>query len=584
MVDAPMAQKEDQRRTPRPKGGMITMPFIFANEATEKLAVVGFGTNMISYLTTQLHMPLTKAANTLTNFGGTASLTPLLGAFLADSYAGRFWTILAASLVYQVGMAGLTLSAILPSLRPPPCDGGGKICQQADTGQLAILYLSLALAAVGAGGIRPCVVAFGADQFDETDPKQAAKTWRYFNWYYFVMGASILLAVTVVVWVQDNVGWGWGLGIPTLAMFLSIVAFGFGYPMYRNLNPVGSPFTRLVQVSVAAWRKRKVGAVADPRELYRNEEIDGPISVGDVYRFLDKAAIVTEQDAKDSPNLWRLNTVHRVEELKSLIRMGPILGRGDHPHHGLRPAEHVLPPAGQVHGPPPLGHVPDPGRVHVGVHHDLHARHHRRLRPGLRPLGPPPHGPGPRHHVPPPHGHRVRHLHPRHARRRVRGGQAQGVGAGARRRWTNGRAVGVLAGAAVLPPRGGGGVHVDRASRVFLRPGAGEHEEHGDGAVLDGDIGGELHEHTFGDAGAQVQRRAGGSNWLPDDDLNKGKLEYFYWLITVLQVVNFVYYLFCARMYTYKPIHVEKKLEGGFDGEGIGNGELGGIELATNKV
>ncbi|CAI0415453.1 unnamed protein product, partial [Linum tenue] len=158
--------------------------------------------------------------------------------------------------------------------------GGGKICQQADTGQLAILYLSLALAAVGAGGIRPCVVAFGADQFDETDPKQAAKTWRYFNWYYFVMGASILLAVTVVVWVQDNVGWGWGLGIPTLAMFLSIVAFGFGYPLYRNLNPVGSPFTRLVQVSVAAWRKRKVGAVADPRELYRNEEIDGPISVG----------------------------------------------------------------------------------------------------------------------------------------------------------------------------------------------------------------------------------------------------------------------------------------------------------------
>ncbi|GAB2280084.1 hypothetical protein Dimus_014721 [Dionaea muscipula] len=58
------------------KGGLITMPFIFANEACEKLAVVGFQANMISYLTLQLHMPLTKAANTLTNFGGTASLTP----------------------------------------------------------------------------------------------------------------------------------------------------------------------------------------------------------------------------------------------------------------------------------------------------------------------------------------------------------------------------------------------------------------------------------------------------------------------------------------------------------------------------
>lgn len=47
-------------------------------------------------------MPLTKAANTLTNLGGTASLTPLLGAFMADSFAGRFWTILAASMVYQI--------------------------------------------------------------------------------------------------------------------------------------------------------------------------------------------------------------------------------------------------------------------------------------------------------------------------------------------------------------------------------------------------------------------------------------------------------------------------------------------------
>lgn len=47
-------------------------------------------------------MPLTKAANTLTNFNGTASLTPLLGAFLADAFVGRFWTIAVASIVYQI--------------------------------------------------------------------------------------------------------------------------------------------------------------------------------------------------------------------------------------------------------------------------------------------------------------------------------------------------------------------------------------------------------------------------------------------------------------------------------------------------
>lgn len=154
------------------------------------------------------------------------------------------------------------------------------MCQEADTGQLAILYASLLLGALGSGGIRPCVVAFGADQFDETDPKQTTKTWRYFNWYYFVMGVSILVAVTVLVYIQDTIGWGWGLGIPTIAMFFSIIAFIGGYPLYRNLDPAGSPFTRLLQVSVAAFRKRKLAMVSDPALLYQNDELDAPISIG----------------------------------------------------------------------------------------------------------------------------------------------------------------------------------------------------------------------------------------------------------------------------------------------------------------
>lgn len=176
-------------------------------------------------------------------------------------------------------MISLTLSAVLPQLRPPPCKGE-EVCQEASAGQLAILYASLLLGAIGSGGIRPCVVAFGADQFDESDPKQTTKTWTYFNWYYFVMGAAILVAVTVLVYIQDNVGWGWGLGIPTMAMFVSIIAFVAGYPLYRNLNPSGSPFTRLIQVAVAAFRKRKIPNVPNSNFLYQNDELDASISLG----------------------------------------------------------------------------------------------------------------------------------------------------------------------------------------------------------------------------------------------------------------------------------------------------------------
>ncbi|MBA0556246.1 hypothetical protein Golob_026362, partial [Gossypium lobatum] len=93
------------------------------------------------------------------------------------------------------------------------------------------------------------------------------------------MGASILAAVTVIVYIQDNIGWGWGLGIPTISMFLSIIAFVLGYPLYRHMDPVGSPFTRLLQVSVGAFRKRNLTMVSDPNLLYQNEELDASISI-----------------------------------------------------------------------------------------------------------------------------------------------------------------------------------------------------------------------------------------------------------------------------------------------------------------
>lgn len=103
-----------------------------------------------------------------------------------------------------------------------------------------------------AGRIRPCFVTFGADQSDESDLKQSAKEQKYFHRYYFSVGTSTPMAVTLIFYIQDDIGWAWGLGIPTQQCFsLSVNAFVGGYPLYRNLGPAGSPFTRWLQVCVA---------------------------------------------------------------------------------------------------------------------------------------------------------------------------------------------------------------------------------------------------------------------------------------------------------------------------------------------
>jgi peptide/histidine transporter 3/4 len=129
-------------------------------------------------------------------------------------------------------------------------------------------------------------VVFGADQFDQHKEQHgeaeaeavAGRKRQYFNVYFFTMGFAVLLALTVVVYIQENVGWGWGFGIPAIAMFVSILVFVVGYPLYVRLRPGGSPFTRVAQVVAAAYKKRAAPLPEDPGMLYQDKELDALIS------------------------------------------------------------------------------------------------------------------------------------------------------------------------------------------------------------------------------------------------------------------------------------------------------------------
>ncbi|MCD9644758.1 hypothetical protein HAX54_033188 [Datura stramonium] len=50
----------------------------------------------------------------------------------------------------------------------------------------------------------------------------------------FCLSFGGLIAVTFVVWMEDNKGWQWGFGIATLAIFLSIPIFLAGSPFYKT--------------------------------------------------------------------------------------------------------------------------------------------------------------------------------------------------------------------------------------------------------------------------------------------------------------------------------------------------------------
>ncbi|KAF6143327.1 hypothetical protein GIB67_039110 [Kingdonia uniflora] len=225
-----LSEEEEELKmlTGRKPGGWKSMPYILGNETFERLAAFGLLANFMVYLLTQFHMEQTFATNVINIWSGTTNFAPLMGAFLSDAYFGRFKTLACASISSLTGMIVITLTAVVPDLRPPGCTMLEKQqgqCIGPSKSQLGVLFLSMGFLTIGAGGIRPCSIPFGVDQFDPRTKEGRNGINSFFNWYYFSFTIVIMIALTLIVYIQDNISWVWGLGLPTALIILSKAAF-----------------------------------------------------------------------------------------------------------------------------------------------------------------------------------------------------------------------------------------------------------------------------------------------------------------------------------------------------------------------
>lgn len=325
-----------QHTPKRRKGGLITMPFIIANEAFEKVASYGLVPNMIFYLIKDYHMGVAQATTTIFLWNAATNFMPLLGAFISDSYLGRFLTIGLGSISSLLGMILMWLTAMIPKLRPSPCNQMTQTsCTTPTAGQMSMIISSMGLISTGAGGIRPCSLAFGADQLDNrADPKNERVLESYFGWYYASTAIAVLIALTAIVYIQDHHGWRVGFGVPAILMFLSAFLFFIASPLYLKQKASTSLFTGFAQVLVAAYKNRKIPfPPRDSDSKYHHKKNSESIAPTDNLRFLNKACIIRnpEQDLAldgSASNPWSLCTVERVEELKAIIRVIPIWSTG----------------------------------------------------------------------------------------------------------------------------------------------------------------------------------------------------------------------------------------------------------------
>lgn len=139
--------------------------------------------------------------------------TCIFGGIISDVWLGKFKTIFILSIVYAIGSMTVSVGAI-PAI------------QTVISPKIA-LYIGLFLIAIGSGGIKPCVSAFGGDQFKL--PEQAAQVATYFSLFYFSINSGSLISTTLTPILREDVKcfgendcFSIAFGVPALLMAVSI--------------------------------------------------------------------------------------------------------------------------------------------------------------------------------------------------------------------------------------------------------------------------------------------------------------------------------------------------------------------------
>uniref|UniRef100_A0ACD5X4V0 Uncharacterized protein n=1 Tax=Avena sativa TaxID=4498 RepID=A0ACD5X4V0_AVESA len=308
-------------------GGVRASIFIHALVLLSNAANIATIMNLVSYLRGTMHMEVAEASTTASNFFAALQMFSIPAAFLADSYIKRFYTVLIFGPIEILGYILLAVQAHVPSLHPPPCSPtatGPQTCEPVRGSNLSLLLLGLYLIPIGDGAARACLPALGGDQFDTADPVEKRQETSFFNWYTFAVSSGGFVGLVLIVWVENRRGWDIGFTLCALCVLLGMLIWIAGFPFYRNQMPGGSAITRILQVLVVSFKNRKVQL---PENTIEQKQVMSPddhdvleeLQRTEGFRCLEKSTVDTGETGP-----WSLCTVTQVEETKIVLRMVPI--------------------------------------------------------------------------------------------------------------------------------------------------------------------------------------------------------------------------------------------------------------------
>jgi POT family proton-dependent oligopeptide transporter len=210
------------------------IPYIIGNEGCERFSFYGMRNILTPFLVSSLllYAPEAERAGIAKDVFHTFVIGvyffPLLGGWLADRFFGKYQTVFWMSIVYCIGHACLA------------------IFEDNRTG----FYTGLFLIALGSGGIKPLVVSFVGDQFDQTN-KHLAKI--VFDAFYWIINFGSFFASLLMPIFLHRYGGSVAFGIPGLLMLIATIVFWAGRNKYVHVPPAApnpDSFVRVVRTAL----------------------------------------------------------------------------------------------------------------------------------------------------------------------------------------------------------------------------------------------------------------------------------------------------------------------------------------------
>uniref|UniRef100_A0A3Q2U6B7 Solute carrier family 15 member 1 n=1 Tax=Fundulus heteroclitus TaxID=8078 RepID=A0A3Q2U6B7_FUNHE len=237
-------------------GYPLSIFFIVVNEFCERFSYYGMRAVLVLYFKYFLKWDDDFSTTIYHTFVALCYLSPILGAIVADSWLGKFKTIVYLSIVYAAGQVVMAVSAIHDIT-----DGNKDGTPDNMALHIALSMVGLLLIALGTGGIKPCVAAFGGDQFSEDQEKQRS---TFFSIFYLSINAGSLLStvITPILRAQKcgihtkQQCYPLAFGVPAALMVVALIVFILGSSMYNKTAPSGNIMVKVCKCIFFAIKNR----------------------------------------------------------------------------------------------------------------------------------------------------------------------------------------------------------------------------------------------------------------------------------------------------------------------------------------